>query len=147
MVSAPDLAGLIRYYETLTPASVAELGKWYAADATFQDPFNQVRGLQAVQRVFARMFEQVHAPRFAIGSVFHGEQAQDGVMLLWRFDFGLPLPGRVVPIHMEGSSHLGFATDGKVRTHRDYWDPAAELYGQVPLLGCLVRGFQRRVGA
>ncbi|MFO1204514.1 MAG: nuclear transport factor 2 family protein [Burkholderiales bacterium] len=63
---APRLDELLRYYESLTAQSVARMGDFYAADAYFKDPFNEVRTLPDIQAIFARMFEVVELPRFAI---------------------------------------------------------------------------------
>ena len=39
---------------------------------------------------------------------------------------------------------LHFAPDGRVADHRDYWDPAEELWQKLPLLGPPVRWLRRR---
>jgi hypothetical protein len=46
---------------------------------------------------------------------------------------------------IHGSTHLRFAADGRVGLHRDYWDPARELYEAVPLLGALMRWLRRKL--
>lgn len=53
-------------FETLSRESVARIREVYAPDVKFKDPFNDVHGLGAFERVFAHMFEQVAAPRFVI---------------------------------------------------------------------------------
>ena len=58
-----NLDDLIRFYENLTVTDVARFGEFYGADAYFKDPFNEVRGLPAIQRVFTHMFRQVAEPR------------------------------------------------------------------------------------
>jgi steroid delta-isomerase len=135
----PDLAPLIRLYETLSPESVDRLGDHYAADAAFKDPFNEVRGIDAIARIFRHMFVQVADPRFVVTGRFSGE---DGAMLLWEFHFRACGPlGRA--LCARGASHLRFDAAGKVTLHRDYWDAAEELYAKLPVLGCLMRGLQR----
>jgi ketosteroid isomerase-like protein len=61
-----NLAALIRYFEELTPESLARFPEFYTEDAWFKDPFNEVRGVQAIQRVFAHMFERTVEPRFVV---------------------------------------------------------------------------------
>lgn len=135
----PDLSPLIRLYETLSPDSVDRLGDYYAADAAFKDPFNEVRGIDAIARIFRHMFVQVAAPRFVVTGRFTGE---DGAMLLWEFHFRTRGPlGR--SLCARGATHLRFDAAGKVTLHRDYWDAAEELYAKLPVLGCLMRGLQR----
>ena len=69
--------------------------------------------------------------------------AGDQAWLTW--DFHLVLRGRALCIH--GASHLRFAADGRVCVHRDYWDPAEELYEKLPLIGALMRWLRRRLAA
>ncbi len=114
---------------------MAEAARFYAADASFKDPFNEVRGLAAIERIFRHMFVQVESPRFVVTSRFDGD---DGAMLLWEFHFrtrGLGAEAMCV----RGASHLRFDAAGRVAEHRDYWDAAGELYARLPLIGAPMR--------
>ncbi len=135
-----DLDALIRWFENLSPENVNEFSRFYAADAEFKDPFNEVRGTPAIERIFAHMFTQVAEPRFVVGNRFSGD---DGVILLWDFHFRTkpPLPSK--PMTARGATHLRFNAEGKINLHRDYWDAAEELYAKMPVIGCLMRGLQR----
>jgi steroid delta-isomerase len=128
---------LVRYYESLTPQSVTRMGDFYAADAYFKDPFNEVRTLTDIQAIFARMFEVVDSPRFVITERIVGDAS---LALTWDFDFGLR--GRA--IRVRGASVLRFDLAGRVTYHRDYWDAAEELYEKLPVLGVLMRWLKRR---
>ena len=131
---------LVTYFESLTPAGVQEMGEYYAADAFFKDPFNEVRGLAQIQTIFVRMFEQVDAPRFHVLSrVFDGAEG----FLVWDLEFRFR-GGKLARIR--GVSHLKLGHDGRVVYHRDYWDAAEELYEKVPVLGSFMRWVKRRVG-
>ena len=131
---------LIRYFETLTAQDVARLSEFYAAHARFKDPFNDVRGVAAIARIFSHMFEQLEAPRFVIlERVVQGHAA----FLVWDFHFGVRIWGRRQEQVIHGSSHLKFAPDGKVLLHRDYWDTGEELYQKLPVLGVLMRALRR----
>jgi steroid delta-isomerase len=141
----PDkLIKLIDFYQTLTPESVARFGEFYAESAWFKDPFNEVRGLPAIQRIFTHMFSQVAEPRFVIT-----EQVVDagGVMLVWEFYFRVERWGRAEAMILRGVSHLKFDDAGKVIFHRDYWDTAEELYMKLPVLGTLMRGLRKALSA
>ena len=131
---------LVAFFESFTPASVREMGDYYAADAFFKDPFNEVRRLAEIQAIFARMFTQVEAPRFRVLSrVFDGPEG----FLIWDLEFRFR-GGKPGCIH--GVSHLKLAADGRVIYHRDYWDTAEELYEKVPVLGGFMRWLKHRVG-
>jgi len=134
------LARLVRFYESIAPATLAEdLAALYAQDACFKDPFNDVRGLAAISGIFLHMFEQVDQPRFVVtGHVMQGAQA----FLTWDFEFAMR---RYVtaPQCIRGATHLVFDVDGKVARHRDYWDVAEELYEKLPVLGSLMRWLKK----
>lgn len=140
----PALAQLVRYWERLTPADVERLHEVYADDAYFRDPFNEVRGVEAIKPVFRHMFETLHEPRFTI---LETVAAEGGVFLVWDFDFRIQSlqPARARRIH--GTSHIRFAPDGRVAYHRDYWDAAGELYEGLPVIGGLMRMLGKRMRA
>jgi steroid delta-isomerase len=135
---------LVRFFETLSPATVARIADFYAEDARFKDPFNDVRGTAAIRRIFSHMFTQVSEPRFVVG-----ERVVDAgaTVLVWDLHFGVRVWGRVRAQVIHGVSHLKFAADGKVTCHRDYWDTGEELYMKLPVLGLLMRALRRRMAA
>ena len=61
-----NLDRLIDFYNSFAPDSVARFPEFYSADAWFKDPFNEVRGIPAIQRIFSHMFKQVDEPRFVV---------------------------------------------------------------------------------
>jgi hypothetical protein len=133
------LTRLVTFFETLTPHTVARLKQVYAADAGFRDPFNDVRGHDAIIRIFEHMFVQLSEPRFVvIERVAQGEQA----FLTWELHFSFARRPDVRHI-ISGATHVRFDAQGLVAVHRDYWDAAEELYEKIPLLGGLMRLLKR----
>jgi steroid Delta-isomerase len=139
----PDerVARVIDWFEALTPADLPGLGALYADDASFKDPFNEVRGLPAIRAIFEHMFATLDSPRFVV----HDALVQDDHSFL-RWDFVFGLRGGAT-LTVRGATHLRFGTDGRIVMHRDYWDAAEELYEKLPLLGVLMRWLKRRVNA
>lgn len=139
-----SLDALIRFYQELSPEGVERFAEFYSADAYFKDPFNEVRGIPAIQRIFRHMFGQVAEPRFVIT-----ERVADpgGAMLVWEFSYRVRQWGKGETQVMRGVSHLRFDAEGKVEYHRDYWDTAEELYMKLPALGWLMRGLRRVLAA
>lgn len=138
-----SVARVREFFETLSPATIARLPELYTADAYFKDPFNEVRGVAAIQRIFEHMYVQVQAPRFVVTeAIGQGEVA----FLSWEFRFHNPRmgPGEQT---IRGATRLGFAPDGRVDHHRDYWDAAEELYAKLPLIGRLMRWLQKRAAS
>jgi ketosteroid isomerase-like protein len=135
-------AQVIDAFETLTRDSLNKLLRCYADDARFKDPFNDVRGRDAIRSIFAHMFDTLIAPRFTvIEAITQGDQA----VLTWDFTFGRR--GAAAPMTIHGATHLRYADDGRITLHRDYWDAAEELYAKLPLLGALMRWLRRRLSA
>lgn len=135
------VARVVVFFESLTPANVADLGDFYDAHARFKDPFNDVQGVAAIRRVFEHMFVALSAPRFVVtGQVVQGRQC----FLTWEFHFSFKTfrPDRAQVIH--GASQLLFAEQGLITLHRDYWDAAEEFYEKLPFLGNLLRWLKKR---
>jgi hypothetical protein len=141
---AAALDAVVQWFEHLTPATVRDLSKYYAADARFKDPFNDVRGVPAIEAIFVHMFEALVAPRFVVtGRVAQGAQC----FLTWEFRFGFRNFHQGREQVILGASHLVFDAEGKVQLHRDYWDAAEELYEKLPLVGGLMRWLKRRANS
>lgn len=134
-----DLQKLIRFFETINTGNVSQLAQVYSEDVFFKDPFNEVRGLPDVVRIFSHMFEQVDSPRFVVTNhVLQGDQA----FLTWDFLFRMKRFSTAEQC-IRGATHLRFGPDGRANFHRDYWDAAEELYEKLPLLGSMMRGLKR----
>ncbi|MFZ6757115.1 nuclear transport factor 2 family protein [Undibacterium sp. Ji50W] len=130
-----SLQKLIRFFESVSLEACQDLSAVYTEDAYFKDPFNELRGIAAINHVFQHMFEQVLDPSFRItSSVLEGDSA----FLCWDFLFTM----KHFHTHQQcirGTTHIRFDVDGRVSFHRDYWDVAEELYEKLPLLGSLMR--------
>ncbi len=133
----PEVQAFIDFFEQLQPADLPRLGQFYAAQAYFKDPFNEVEGIPAITAIFAHMFKAVQTPRFVVRAAV-AEEAQ--CFLTWDFCF----ISRGKPMTVHGSSHLRFDAQGRVAWHRDYWDVAEELYEKLPVLGSLMRWLKRQ---
>lgn len=134
-----QLQNVIRFFESITLQSVKDMHQLYSADAYFKDPFNEVRGEQAISEIFVHMYEQVDAPTFKIQQSILQE---DEAFIVWDFSFRVKGADTAITIH--GSSHLSFNDSHHIVYHRDYWDVAEELYEKIPVLGGLMRFIKHR---
>jgi steroid delta-isomerase len=139
-----ELERLVRFYETIDVADLAApLALIYAPDARFKDPFNDVRGLASIEKIFTHMFKQVERPRFVVTTrVIQKSNA----FLTWDFLFNMKALGEGQQC-IRGATHISFDMDGLVILHRDYWDAAEELYEKLPLVGRLMRCMKSRMAA
>lgn len=141
-MSAEALARLKAYWEGLTRERVRDLDAVYAPDAWFRDPFNEVRGVGELERIFGHMYESLEEPRFAIvETILEGDRA----VLIWDFDFRIKAWKPEVARRIHGLSVVRFGPDGRVTHHRDYWDAAGELYAKLPLVGPVMRYLARKM--
>lgn len=131
---------LVSFYENLRPDTLEGVHALYAPDARFKDPFNDVVGHAAIVRIFEHMFARLESPRFVVTSRMGNDTR---VALEWVFSF--VLSGR--SLEVRGASVIVLDDDSRVSLHRDYWDPAEELYARLPGVGVLFRWLQRRMSA
>jgi hypothetical protein len=139
-----DIDRLIAFYQTLTPESIGRFAEFYGTEACFKDPFNEVRGIEAIQRIFTHMFRQVDEPRFVVTE--HMCDAHRAI-LVWEFSYRTDRWSRDKAQVIRGVSHLRFGNDGRIDYHRDYWDAAEELYMKLPVLGSLMRWLRKALTA
>ena len=132
------LENLVEYFEKMQPEDVARMKNFYADDAYFCDPFNEVNTLAEIQTIFHDMFVKLRQPRFKILNVY---QSETGAVLVWDFSFTVKF-WRNHDYVIHGNSVLKFDAHGKVNYHRDYWDSSAELYAKLPVIGVVFRGLR-----
>lgn len=143
----PIAEGLKRYlafYADLSPETLPQLRDLVTPDVHFRDPFNDVRGTDAMLAIFAAAYRDCTDVRFAIdGSVREGAEA----FLKWRFYFRPKRLGPGEPWEITGVSEVHFTPEGRVAVHLDHWDSGAQFYARLPLIGALVRWVRRRAAA
>jgi predicted ester cyclase len=126
------------YLETLTPDTLVDLAAFVTEDVHFRDPFNDVRGKEAMERVFRHMFETVKDIRFQVHHL-----ATDGSTCLMAWTFEGRLSGR--PWVFDGTSVVSFAADGRASEHVDHWDAGMNLYERLPVIGWLLSRVRQRL--
>ncbi len=132
---------IVRWFETLSPESLADLDELYTGEARFKDPFNEVQGVPAIRDIFRHMYRSLDEPHFVVtGRLVDGAQC----FLVWEFRFRFKRFDTASLQTVRGASHLALADDGRIREHRDYWDAAEELYEKLPVLGRLMRWLRQR---
>jgi hypothetical protein len=137
------LDSLCDYFEGLGLDTLHELERYYATDTWFKDPFHEVTSVEAVRAILRHTFIKLPDARLRIGKRF-SDTDHHGV-ILWEMSFTMPVTRQ--PSCIKGASHIEFDGDGKVIAHRDYWDAAEELYGQLPVLKWLMRALARQAAA
>ena len=135
---------IVEAFQTLTPKGVDGLQAIYAPTARFKDPFNDVQGIAAIQRIFRHMYVSLDNPHFVVTNrIEQGTQC----FLTWEFRFGFKRFKQGQAQCILGGSHLVLDSDGLITLHRDYWDAAEELYEKLPLVGGVMRWLKARANS
>jgi ketosteroid isomerase-like protein len=138
------LQRVVHFFEHLQAVDVRRMGDVYTHDAQFKDPFNEVQGLPAIERIFAHMFDTLEAPHFVITQ--HVQQGAQ-CFVTWDFLFAMPRIQNGAVQTIRGATHFVLREEGgvwRIAVHRDYWDAAEELYEKLPVLGGLMRWLKQR---
>jgi steroid Delta-isomerase len=125
-------------FGTLEP-DLVQLDRLYADGAHFTDPFNDVRGIDAIRQVYRHMYDTLEQPHFVVDAIV---VAQGECFITWDFRFRMRQRERLI----RGASELHFDEQGRITRHQDHWD-SAKLYGMLPVLGPVMRWLRRRAGA
>lgn len=131
------------FFETLKEEDSIEMyEKYFDSTSTFTDPFQKVKGVDAIFKIFQRMYRDLYDPIFTINEVV----TQNTVAYIrWTFSFSFSENKKV---HVfEGISRVEFSSDGKVLKHQDYWDAAEHVYEHMPLIGSVLRFIKKRIKA
>lgn len=137
------LKNYINVFENLTAKSLtSDLMPLLSEQVRFKDPFNDVQGRQATLRIFEHMFETVNSPKFAVK-----HSALEGQIAYLHWDFTFRLKDKPDIKKIEGLSQVTFDLPGLVTAHIDYWDPAEQVYSQIPVLNWLIKQVAKRLSA
>ncbi|MGM0569138.1 MAG: nuclear transport factor 2 family protein [Pseudomonadota bacterium] len=124
-----------RLFNTLSSGNVTGLAEVYSNNIRFTDPFGAVNGRKALQAYFEKVYTNVRSCRFDFTEVIiSGDQA--GLAWVMHLEHPRLRRGRQITVH--GMSHLTIH-GGRVQFHRDYFDGAELLYGNLPVLGGAIR--------
>jgi len=127
------------FFESLDQQRLDDIDKLFHPDALFRDPFNHVRGREAIRRIFEHLLREHPRTRF---QVIEAVPSMLTAYIRWTFR-----PDADKALQIEGVSRVMFDANGAVIEHRDYWDSASELFAQLPLTGPPTRWLLRKAQA
>jgi hypothetical protein len=115
----------VTWLERLTPRSIRLIEKIAAHGMAFSDPFNLVRGVDAVEAAFEKRLAAFGgSPKLTVTDRAFGRD-NEAVYLRWT----MTGTWRGKPIAMNGIAELAFTLDGKIYSHIDHWDAGSVLLG------------------
>ena len=113
----------------------------YAEEVFFNDTLVELNTAAEVEAYFLHTLEHVVECRFDLVDVASNKGEH---YFRWVMTFRMERYRNDPPNVSLGMTHVRFNADGQVVFHQDYWD-SANLYGQFPVIGPLMRWFHRRV--
>ncbi|HEY9129851.1 MAG TPA: nuclear transport factor 2 family protein [Sulfurovum sp.] len=132
---------LTQFFENLKEeTSIDDFRTIYDGQVRFKDPFNEVKGIDAVHGIFAHMYRNLDAPKFTITEYI---DKIDVAYVKWEFHFSFK-NDRAEEM-FEGVSRLVMNEERRVVEHVDYWDAAEHMYEKMPIIGWLLRTIKRKI--
>lgn len=129
-------------FNNLCAGNMAELGSVYSDNVRFTDPFTTVRGIDELTEYFTGAYANVISCGFDFGDpVINGED----VCIPWvmHLQHKRILKGKAVKV--DGISQL-VIREGRVLSHRDYFDAGQLLYENLPIMGGVIRWIRNQAG-
>lgn len=141
VASLDALQRYARRFEALDADGVAQLHEVMSEGIHFVDPFNDVRGIETVKRLFDDMFEHLEDARFTVRHAALDSMSADTGMLGWELNARF----RGKPYRVVGMSEVTIDSDGLISRHIDHWDAGRQFYEHLPIVGWLLRGIRKRL--
>ena len=127
------------YANLADPTTAEKVSRLYAPDLYFNDTVTTIRNRDALTAYMGKTSQKVNTSRVDIDQVL-----RDGVdvFVRWTMHFESSAYGIRVDSNTIGMTHLRFDANGQIVLHQDFWDSAAGLYSQLPIVGFFVRRAQ-----
>ncbi|MES9940232.1 MAG: nuclear transport factor 2 family protein [Candidatus Thiodiazotropha sp. 6PLUC2] len=127
------------FFEHIDNDGLKDCDRLFSDQVRFKDPFNDVRGVAGVKRVFQHMFNVCETSRFEIHNYCgHGDVGY----ISWTFHY--LVKGKLVQQRIEGLSEVKFNPKGEVIEHIDYWDSGEYVYENLPVIGWVLNKLRNR---
>jgi len=140
LLNNKTLQDYIAYYEGLNARNIRIIEKIAEPSMQFKDPFNDVRGVDAVVKIFEHMFASTDKPKFR---VIESMWSEDNSVAYLRWDFTFEHKG--VSRYIPGMSEVTFSDRGLIAGHIDYWDSGEYFYATLPLVGMLIAWIKKKL--
>lgn len=129
-------------FNNLSADNIGDIRSIYSNDARFQDPFSTVEGIDELTDYFSGAYANVIACQFEFGDpVINGRD----VCIPWNMRLRHKRIRNGHEISVDGISQLKIH-NGKITSHRDYFDVGQLLYENLPVLGKAIRWIRSQAG-
>jgi len=108
----------------------------YAPDAWFNDTVATEVGIDAIEKY---LIKTARGSEMIKGTTQDVAVSGADCYVRWTLEFRTKNLAGGKPIVTEGVSQLRFDEQGRIVLHQDFWNPAAGIYGHLPVLGPAIR--------
>jgi limonene-1,2-epoxide hydrolase len=115
--------------------------EFYDQNALFQDPIHQIKGTKAIRSYYEGLYKNVETIHFEYKRT---SELGELVTLEWQMHLKSPSLNSGQEITLDGVSLITFGgKEGKVISHRDYFDMGEFIYERIPVLSSVI-GFVKK---
>lgn len=129
-------------YRDFNHKTIASLDTIYADNVIFEDPISRIQGVGALKSHFESTLNGLVHCSFIFDKEFN---AHASYCYEWRMNFAHEKIRSGEDLILHGSSVVVFNENGKVVSHRDYYDMGEMLYENIPVLGSIVRFIKQKL--
>jgi len=134
---------LDQFFNQFSKENMKVLSDFYHPEVHFLDPLVSLRGLAALTDYYADLYENVISIRFDFSKVLQAGSEEVG---FWKMRVRHKRLKGGHEIIVDGNSHVIYEPHSQLCIyHRDYFDAAAMLYENIPVLGFGVRQIKNRI--
>ena len=134
------LNSYIVFFEQMKREDLVRLPELFSHQARFKDPFNDVTGIEEINKVFHHMFETLNTPKFVIDEAV---LESDVAYIKWKFTGAV----YTKQLKLVGLSRVVFDEQGLVSEHIDYWDASEQFYMKLPVIGSILRFIRNKAAS
>lgn len=140
-------AGLERFaavYGELTHPEIGDrVARLYADPVYFNDSLKTFHSRAALVEYIEATGAMLENSTVKVDTVLRDRSE---VFIRWTMEFSSSAMGREIRSESVGMTHLRFDDEGRVVLHQDFWDSAAGLYRNLPVVGYFLKQIDRRMG-
>ncbi len=134
---------LDHFFNQFSKQNMKILSDFYHPDIQFVDPLVNLKGLATLTEYYADLYENVISIRFDFSKVLQSGAEEVG---FWKMRVRHKRLNGGDEIVVDGNSHVIYDPESQLCIyHRDYFDAAAMLYENIPVLGFGVRQIKNRI--
>ena len=138
------LEDFARVYGELTHPEIGDRVKaLYADEMYFNDSLKTFHDREALVAYMRATGEMLHESSVEIDQVL-----RDGndTFVRWTMEFSAGAEGKRIHSRSVGITHLRFDDRGRVSLHQDFWDSAAGMYRNLPVVGYVLKQVDKQMG-